>query len=95
MNFSGLDARSRVANLPAMLGAKQEEPVPKRLRLVVYKEDEVNYRYRVHGANPTIRGRFRISAAKAGVSELAVIKDSLQARSHRLNPFIASLKVVS
>jgi hypothetical protein len=78
-----------------MLGAKQEEPVPKRLRLVVYKEDEVNYRYRVHGANPTIRGRFRISAAKAGVSELAVIKDSLQARSHRLNPFIASLKVVS
>ena len=69
--------------------------MPKRLRLVVYKEDEVNYRYRVHGANPTIRGRFRISAAKTGDSELAVIKHSLQASSHRLSPFITSLKVVS
>ena len=48
--------------------------MPKRLRLVVYKEDEVNYRYRVHGANPTIRGRFRFSAAKTGNSELAAVK---------------------
>jgi hypothetical protein len=69
--------------------------MPKRLRLVVYKEDELNYRYRVHGANPTIRGRFRISAPKTGDSESAAIKDSLKASSHRLSPFIPSLKVVS
>ncbi len=68
--------------------------MPKRLRLVVYKEDEINYRYRVHGANPTIRGRFRISAAKTGASELSAIKGTLQAISNRLEPFIANLKVV-
>ena len=68
--------------------------MPKRLRLVVYKDDEVNYRYRVHGAIPSIRGRFRISAPLTGDSELVAIKDALQAGSHRLGPFIESLKVV-
>lgn len=68
--------------------------MPKRLRLVVYKEDDVNYRYRVHGAIPSIRGRFRTSTPVAGASELAAIKDALQTASSRLEPFIANLKVV-
>ena len=68
--------------------------MPKRLRLVVYKEDDVNYRYRVHGAIPSIRGRFRTSTPLTGASELAAIKDALQTASSRLEPFIANLKVV-
>ena len=68
--------------------------MPKRLRLVVYKEDDVNYRCRVYGANPSIRGRFHTSLPMRGASELAAIKGALQAGSDRLNPFIANLKVV-
>ena len=68
--------------------------MPKRLRLVVYKEDDVNYRYRVHGANPSIRGRFRTSIPLTGASELVAIKGALQDGSYRLKPFIANLKVV-
>ena len=66
----------------------------KQLRLMIYKEDSINYRYLVHGANPSLRGRFRIPAVLTGDSELVAIKDALEARSHRLKPYIASLKVV-
>jgi hypothetical protein len=66
----------------------------KQLRLTIYKEGTTNYRYLVHGANPSLRGRFRIPIALTGNSELAAIKDALRAGSHRLEPFIANLKVV-
>ena len=68
--------------------------MPKRLRLVVYKEDDVNYRYRVHGANPSFRGRVHTSLPMRGASELAAIKGALQDGTYRLKPFIANLKVV-
>jgi hypothetical protein len=43
--------------------------MPKRLRLIVYKEDPVNYRYIVHGANPSLRGRFRTRMPFNGEAE--------------------------
>jgi hypothetical protein len=42
-----------------MLDAKQEASMSKQSRLTIYKEDPINYRYLVHGANPSLRGRFR------------------------------------
>jgi hypothetical protein len=77
-----------------MLSAKQEEAMPKRLRLIVYKEDPFNYRYIVHGANPSLRGHFRTVMPFTGESEIAAIKDTLRASSRRLEPFIANLKVI-
>jgi hypothetical protein len=77
-----------------MLDAKQEESVSKQLRLMIYKEDSINYRYLVHGANPSLRGRFRTPTPMTGDSELAAIKNALQAGSNRLEPYIANLKVV-
>jgi hypothetical protein len=66
----------------------------KQLRLTIYKEDAINYRYLVHGANPSLRGCFRTPAPMTGDSELVAIRNALQARSHRLEPYIANLKVV-
>jgi hypothetical protein len=77
-----------------MLGAKQEASMSKQLRLMIYKEDSVNYRYLVHGANPSLRGRFRTSTPMTGDSELVAVKNALQTRSYRLEPYIANLKVV-
>jgi hypothetical protein len=78
-----------------MLGAKQEgSPMSKQLQLMIYKEDSINYRYLVHGANPSLRGRFRTPTPLTGDSELVAIKNVLQARSPRLDPYIANLKVV-
>jgi hypothetical protein len=68
--------------------------MPQKLRLTIYKEDPINYRYLVHGANPSIRGRLRIPVPLTGDSELIAIKEALQAGSHRLEPFIANLRVV-
>jgi hypothetical protein len=67
--------------------------MPKRLRLVIYKNDAANYRYLVHGANPSIRGRFRSRASLTGDSEVAAIKSVLSS-SRRLEPFLANLKVM-
>jgi hypothetical protein len=78
----------------AKLGTKQEVFMSKQLRLTIYKEGSTNYRYLVHGANPSLRGRFRIPIPLTGNSELVAIKDALRAGSHRLEPFIANLKVV-
>jgi hypothetical protein len=61
----------------------------KQLRLTIYKEGSTNCRY------PSLRGRFRIPIPLTGNSELIAIKDALRAGSHRLEPFIANLKVVS
>jgi hypothetical protein len=77
-----------------MIGAKQEASMSKQLRLMIYKEDSNNYRYLVHGANPSLRGRFRTPTPLTGDSELVAIKNALQARSRRLKPYIANLKVV-
>jgi len=88
---------SNIAPAPtsrAKLGTKQEVFMSKQLRLTIYKEGSTNYRYLVHGANPSLRGRFRIPIPLTGNSELVAIKDALRAGSHRLEPFIANLKVV-
>jgi hypothetical protein len=66
----------------------------KRLRLMIYKEDPINYRYLVHGANPSLRGRFRTPTPLTGDSELVAIKNALQARFHCLEPYIANLKLI-
>ena len=66
----------------------------KQSRLMIYKEDSTNYRYLVHGANPSLRGRFRTPTPLTGDSELVAIKDALLAGSRRLEPYIANLKVV-
>ena len=66
----------------------------KQLRLTIYKEDPINYRYLVHGANPSLRGRLRTPTPLTGDLELVAIKNALHARSHRLRPYIANLKIV-
>jgi hypothetical protein len=77
-----------------MLGVKQEASMSKRLRLMIYKEDSINYRYLVHGANPSLRGRLHTPTSLTGDSESVAIKDALLAGSRRLEPYIANLKVV-
>jgi hypothetical protein len=77
-----------------MLIEKHGARMPKRLKLVIYKNEAANYRYLVHGSNPSIRGRLQIQKSFTGDSELAVIKNALHATSRRLDPFIAHLKVV-
>jgi hypothetical protein len=67
--------------------------MPKRLRLTIYKEDPVNYRFLVHGSNPAIRGRFRTRIPLTGDSEMAAVKDALRAASRRLEPFVANLRM--
>ncbi len=69
--------------------------MPKRLRLTVYKEDAVNYRYVLHGGNPSTRGRIRTPIPLAGDSELTAIKGALQASSPHLESYIANLKLVA
>jgi hypothetical protein len=34
--------------------------MPIHQRLVIYQEDDLNYRYVLHGANPSVRGRVRL-----------------------------------
>jgi hypothetical protein len=60
---------------------------------VIYKNDAANYRYLVHGANPSIRGRFRTRASLTGDSEVAA--KSVLSSSRRLEPFLANLKVMN
>jgi hypothetical protein len=67
--------------------------MPKRFRLTIYKEDQTNYRYILHGGNPSVRGRFRTLLPLERDSELAAIEDALQAISPRLESYIANLKV--
>jgi hypothetical protein len=68
--------------------------MPKRLRLTIYREGSANYGYVLHGANPSVRGRFRTSVQLTGDSELAAIKDALHAFSPRLQSYIANLRIV-
>jgi hypothetical protein len=69
--------------------------MPNRLRLSIYKRDPVNYRYILHGGNPSIRGRFRTATPLTGASELTAIKNALHALSPRLESYIANLKLVA
>jgi hypothetical protein len=57
-----------------MLDAKHEASISKQLRLMIYKEESTNYRYLVHGANPSLRGRFGTPTPLTGDSELVAIK---------------------
>jgi hypothetical protein len=61
-----------------MIGAKQEASMSEQLRLMIYKEDSINYRYLVHGANPSLRGRFRTPTPLTGDSALVAIKNALE-----------------
>ncbi len=65
----------------------------KRLRLTVYRQDPTNYRYILHGGNPSVRGRIRTPVPLTGDSELAAIKEALQALSPRLESYIANLQL--
>lgn len=75
------------------LGGKHGASMPKRLRLVIYKNDAASYRYLVHGSNPSIRGRFQTPKSLTGDSEIAAVKSVLSS-SRRLEPFLANLKVM-
>jgi hypothetical protein len=69
--------------------------MPSRLRLTIYKRDPVNYRYILHGGNPSIRGRFRTAGPLTGALEFTAIKEALHALSPQLGSYIANLKFVA
>jgi hypothetical protein len=65
-----------------------------KLRLVIYSLGRLDYRYVLHGSNPTVRGHVHIAepAAKDDVLE-AQIKAALPA-SRQLESAAAHLKIV-
>jgi hypothetical protein len=65
-----------------------------KLRLVIYSHGKLDYRYVLHGSNPTARGQVRIAEPATGDDALkAKIKAALPA-SRQLESAVAHLKIV-
>jgi hypothetical protein len=65
-----------------------------KLRLVIYSDGELDYRYVLHGSNPAVRGYVHIAAPAIGDDALkAQIKAALPA-SRQLDSAVARLKIV-